>query len=391
MLPSRYFKYKGKKYERKDYDIMSTQGYMLKCSFIEPFKEYRVSKEMPVVLYLHGNSSSRMEGLNMAGELLKRDINLFVMDFAGCGQSEGDYISLGYHESDDVGNVIDFIEKLPGVGNIGLWGRSMGAATTMIYAHRDSRVKAICLDSPFSDFNRLARELTVKQINLPNFLINGILSIVRGTILKKNGLDIDKLKPIDFAAETFQPALFIHAIYDELINVQHSMDLFNKYGGQQKSLKCCDKGGHNSKRNTIIINEIGEFFRKYLSNDYDEKEEKDDDYFNNDSNDFNIKLRGKKDYDDINEIKRKSPKLRRESYSKEQSNYSQETFEEDEDPFNDNTQEKIEYAKNKEKTGRETINEIEYLLKSIRQPDLKSFGNKDNNKDNKKNYYNNNN
>ena len=169
------------------------------------------------------------------------------------------------------------------------------------------------------------------------------------------------------------------------------MDLFNKYGGQQKSLKCCDKGGHNSKRNTIIINEIGEFFRKYLSNDYDEKEEKDDDYFNNDSNDFNIKLRGKKDYDDINEIKRKSPKLRRESYSKEQSNYSQETFEEDEDPFNDNTQEKIEYAKNKEKTGRETINEIEYLLKSIRQPDLKSFGNKDNNKDNKKNYYNNNN
>jgi dipeptidyl aminopeptidase/acylaminoacyl peptidase len=231
MLPSKYFKFKGKKYERKDYDIMSTQGYIMKCSFIEPFKEYRTSKEMPVVLYLHGNSSSRIEGLNMAAELLKRDINLFVLDFAGCGMSEGEYISLGYHESEDVGNVIDFMEKLPGVGKIGLWGRSMGAATTMMYAHKDSRVKAICLDSPFADFNRLSRELTVKQINLPNFLINGVLSIVRGTILKKNGLDIDKLKPIDYAPETFQPAIFIHAINDELINVQHSIDLFNIYGG----------------------------------------------------------------------------------------------------------------------------------------------------------------
>ena len=29
-----------------------------------------------------------------------------------------EYISLGYHESDDVGNIINFLEKLPGVGNI---------------------------------------------------------------------------------------------------------------------------------------------------------------------------------------------------------------------------------------------------------------------------------
>ena len=76
-------------------------------------------------------------------------------------------------------------------------------------------------------------------------------------------MDIDKLRPIDAAPKTFQPAIFIHAIYDELINIEHSMELFNKYGGQEKSLKCCDKGGHNTKRNTIIINEIGQFFEKY--------------------------------------------------------------------------------------------------------------------------------
>jgi len=79
---------------------------------------------MPVVIYLHGNSSSRLEGLRMAPELMKRNINIFVFDFAGCGMSEGDYISLGWHEKDDLRIIVDFVEKLPGVSRIGIWGIS---------------------------------------------------------------------------------------------------------------------------------------------------------------------------------------------------------------------------------------------------------------------------
>ena len=37
-----YFEYKGKKYMRKDYDILNKQGYILKCSMIEPLEESRV-------------------------------------------------------------------------------------------------------------------------------------------------------------------------------------------------------------------------------------------------------------------------------------------------------------------------------------------------------------
>ena len=144
----------------------------------------------------------------------------------------------------------------------------MGAATGMIYTHKDKRVRAVCLDSPFADFERLARELTKKNLSfsLPGFILSTMLSIVRGTILKKNGLDIDKLKPIDAADKTFQPVIFVHAINDELIDVKHSMDLFNKYEGQEKSLKCCETGGHNTKRSSTIIKEIGDFFQKYLYN-----------------------------------------------------------------------------------------------------------------------------
>ena len=263
------FTFKEKDYIRKDFDLISSQGYKMKCSLIEPEPIYRPSKKMPIVIYLHGNASSRLEGLRTLSILLPHDINLFIVDLPGCGLSEGEYISLGYYESYDLGIIVDFLENLPGVGKIGLWGRSMGAATALIYAHRDKRIKAICMDSPFANFCRLANELTKKNISLPDFLINGALSIIRSTILSKINMDIYKLNPIEEASKAFQPAIFIHAIKDQLINLQHSIDICNVYGGE-KSLKCSEIGGHNSRRPKRITLEVGKFFAQHLSNDKDE-------------------------------------------------------------------------------------------------------------------------
>lgn len=279
-LGPQQFKYNSKIYIRRDFELISHQGFKMKSSLIEPLPTYRPSKKMPVVIYLHGNASSRLEGLNTLNILLPHNINLFIVDLPGCGYSEGEYISLGYYESYDVGIIVDFLENLPSVSNIGIWGRSMGASTGLIYAHRDKRIKALCLDSPFANFCRLARELTKQYISLPDFLINGVLKIIRNTIEDKIGIDIFKLNPIEEAENTFQPALFIHAINDKLINVQHAMDIFNIYGGE-KSLKCSEVGGHNSKRPKRLTQEIGNFFEKYLNNEINEFDICDDKIYSN--------------------------------------------------------------------------------------------------------------
>lgn len=297
------FSFFARTYIRKDYDLISSEGYLMKCSFYEPEILFRPKKIMPVVLYLHGNSSSRLEGMGVLREVLKRDMNLFTIDFPGCGLSEGDYISLGYHESRDVKVVVDFIEKLPGVGNIGLWGRSMGAATTMIYAHKDDRIKAIVMDSPFADFSILAKELVLKQIKLPNFLIDGALKIVNMTVRKKNGLDIEKLKPIDSAPKTKQPAIFVHANNDELINNRHSEMLLNAYGGKNKKLKRCE-GNHNSRRPFKIMKEIGEFlYNNLVNNNPNVNDNKKGDDFNNI---FNLDLYSEEDQNKIEDENQKN-------------------------------------------------------------------------------------
>ena len=105
----RYKRQNNKFYTRKDYEIMSERGFLIKCSFYEEELSTRENFLMPVVIYLHGNSSSRIEGLKNSPELLKKGINVFMFDFTGCGQSEGDYISLGWYEREDVRIVIDFL------------------------------------------------------------------------------------------------------------------------------------------------------------------------------------------------------------------------------------------------------------------------------------------
>ena len=100
---------------------------------------------------MHGNSSCRLEALELVPNLLQANITLFCFDFVGCGNSEGEYISLGWHERDDVNVIVNYLREHRKVSTIGLWGRSMGAATALLHANRDPSIAGMVLDSPFSD------------------------------------------------------------------------------------------------------------------------------------------------------------------------------------------------------------------------------------------------
>lgn len=61
------------------------------------------------------------------------DICVFTFDFAGSGLSEGEFVSLGWYERDDLETVVSFLRDTNSVSTIGLWGRSMGAVTSIMY------------------------------------------------------------------------------------------------------------------------------------------------------------------------------------------------------------------------------------------------------------------
>jgi pimeloyl-ACP methyl ester carboxylesterase len=178
------------------------------CSHFEPLETDRKWHEMPCVIYMHGNSSCRLEAIDLVGFLLPANITLFCFDFPGCGRSEGEFISLGWHERDDVNIIINYLRKERFVSTVGLWGRSMGAVTALLHGDRDPSIAALILDSPFSSMKGLVKELAQQYTKIPNFLVSSALGLINGSVKSRANFDIDDLKPIDHVEKCFIPALF---------------------------------------------------------------------------------------------------------------------------------------------------------------------------------------
>mmetsp|Transcript_29850 Transcript_29850/g.40342 ORF Transcript_29850/g.40342 Transcript_29850/m.40342 type:complete len:162 (+) Transcript_29850:231-716(+) len=157
---------------------------------------------------MHGNSSCRMESLEVLRYLLPQNITLFSFDFAGCGLSGGEYISLGWYEREDLAQIVNYLREKRRVSTIGLWGRSMGAVTALLHGDRDPSIAGMVLDSPFSNLKALVNELAKAHTKVPGFLVSTALKMVASTIKGKAKFDINKLSPIDHVNECFIPALF---------------------------------------------------------------------------------------------------------------------------------------------------------------------------------------
>jgi len=117
--------------------------------------------------------------------LLARNITVFTLDFAGCGLSEGEYISLGFYERGDVDCVFQYLRGLGTVSSIGIWGRSMGAATALMYSDTNHEIGCLVLDSPFANLERLSKELAEKHGGGLAIFSGIALSLIKSTIKDK--------------------------------------------------------------------------------------------------------------------------------------------------------------------------------------------------------------
>jgi len=115
----------GKRFTRTDFTLQTKQGLNLQCSHWEPVE--RTAVRIPVVIYMHGNASARVEVLPQLTVLLALGVAVFAFDFAGSGKSDGEHVTLGYYEREDLMCVVAHLRATDVVSTIALWGRSMGA------------------------------------------------------------------------------------------------------------------------------------------------------------------------------------------------------------------------------------------------------------------------
>ena len=261
------FRLNNHNYKRTDFTLYNKRNLKLQCSYWEPYDEERVCPRLPVVIYLPGNSSSRCEAIPLLSFLLPMNISVFAFDFCGSGKSDGEYISLGYYEKEDVHTVIEYLRNSNKVSTIGLWGRSMGAVTAILCAKElDYKYIISCVvsDSAFSSLSKLIDEFVEKVVSLlPQFLIDIMKKNVGDVIEKKANFRIEEIEPIKNLEKCCTiPILFCHGLDDSFTNNHHCKDLFKAYGGKKEIVMF--EGEHNEKRPLHILQIISLFFYNNL-------------------------------------------------------------------------------------------------------------------------------
>ncbi|XP_023544165.1 uncharacterized protein LOC111803820 [Cucurbita pepo subsp. pepo] len=252
----------GRAYQRQDLELRNLRGHTLQCSHYLP-SSIPEDTHLPCVIYCHGNSGCRADANEAAVILLPSNITVFTLDFSGSGLSDGDYVSLGWHERDDLKVVVTYLRSNKQVSRIGLWGRSMGAVTSLLYGAEDPSIAGMVLDSAFSNLYNLMMELVdVYKIRLPKFTVKVAVQYMRRVIEKKAKFDIKNLNCLQVTPKTFIPALFGHANCDKFVQPHHSELIYNSYAGDKNIIKF--DGEHNSSRPQFYYDSVSIFFYNVL-------------------------------------------------------------------------------------------------------------------------------
>ncbi len=212
----------------------------------------------PAVAYGHGNGTDRRHFLGVAWAVHEAGFAQLLFDFAGRGESEGSTISLGPHEAEGLRAALDFLASRPGIdaGRLALAGRSMGAAAAILEARDDPRVRALALDSPFTDLAGLVDD-ALRARHLPPVLFRPPAFAVAAIRARFEPL---RVRPIDAVAGIRVPILLFHGEDDRLVPFADAREIAAAAAGPVE-LVPLPGAGHNTPR----PDDYGERIAAFLS------------------------------------------------------------------------------------------------------------------------------
>jgi pimeloyl-ACP methyl ester carboxylesterase len=198
----------------------------------------------PCVIYLHGNASSQLEGQFLVPNLCPHGVFLFCFDFAGCGHSGGDYVSLGWYERQDTELLIEVLSKSFKFGPFIVWGRSMGATTSLLVEH--PKLVGRVSDSAFTSIPDMCAAIAA-SVHLPHFFVTAANWYLQKKVLKAASFDIAMVAPVAVNHPKEVPAVFGHSEKDQFIPFDQCRQLYEHYQSDRKYIMMLP-GGHNTRR-----------------------------------------------------------------------------------------------------------------------------------------------
>lgn len=217
------------------------------------------------VIPVHGYTSNGVGMAFYAEKFYNMGYNVMIPDLRGHGESEGDYIGMGWDDRNDIMNLIDYIIAEDSKAEIVLFGVSMGAATVMMVSGEElpSNVKAVIEDCGYtSAWDQFAYQLKV-LFNLPEFPMMNIADIICKI---RAGYFISDASAIKQVKKSVTPTLFIHGDSDSFVPFEMQEELYEACNAEKE--KVVIEGAAHAKASStnpeLYWTSVVDFLEKYV-------------------------------------------------------------------------------------------------------------------------------
>ena len=137
--------------EPTDHFFTTTDGVRLHAWWFRAAKP-----DAPVLIWFHGNAGNLTDRADMAVELAKRGVSVFVFDYRGFGRSAGRASESGVYR--DSLAAYDYV-RAQGAARIVLYGESIGGPYAAYVAKERRNVRAVILENSFPSLKDLGNAL----------------------------------------------------------------------------------------------------------------------------------------------------------------------------------------------------------------------------------------
>ena len=203
---------------------------------------YQEGESHDWVLLLHGYTGWKEEMYPIAFEYAERGYQVLVPDMRCSGESEGDFIGMGWTDRKDNLLWLQTILKKDKNARIVIHGQSMGGACALMMTGEDlpDNVKAVVSDSAYTDAYSIFKKQLKDWFHLPGFpLVDGadLMLQIRG------GYSLKKASALDAVKKSTIPLLIIHGEEDVFVPVEMAYTLYDA-ADCEKELLIVEGAGH---------------------------------------------------------------------------------------------------------------------------------------------------
>ena len=219
------------------------------------------------VIMVHGYRSDGASILSPIKKMKDWGYNLLIPDLRGHGQSEGDYIGMGWDDRLDVLDWIDYILKDNPYAQIVLYGVSMGGATVLNASGEKLplQVKAVIEDCGYTD----VWDIFKTHIDMNELESTIALHLASFVTKIRAGYLLEEVSPLEQVKKSHVPTLFIHGKDDRFVPVSMVDELYEACQAPKEKLIIPDAQHANSCAvdSKLYFSKIHEFIQKYSTDE----------------------------------------------------------------------------------------------------------------------------